>query len=67
MQLPVLSFEIKSVDGSFSSDWLGSLAQKVLLPLVREVLRHEEPAGGTRYNLKAEAARSEWEGMELLT
>ncbi|CCW04751.1 hypothetical protein EBGED10_14690 [Bacillus sp. GeD10] len=29
---------------------------------MREVLRHEELAVGTRYNLKAEAARSEWEG-----
>ncbi|MED2749981.1 hypothetical protein P4278_20410 [Bacillus thuringiensis] len=29
---------------------------------MREVLRHEELAVGTRYNLKAEAARSELEG-----
>ncbi|EEM74959.1 hypothetical protein bthur0010_50190 [Bacillus thuringiensis serovar pondicheriensis BGSC 4BA1] len=29
---------------------------------MREVLRHEELAVGTRYILKAQAARSEWEG-----
>jgi hypothetical protein len=32
---------------------------------MREVLRCEELATGTGYYLKAEAARSEWEEVEL--
>ncbi|PGC87641.1 hypothetical protein COM39_19740 [Bacillus toyonensis] len=33
---------------------------------MREVLRHEELAVGTRYNLKAEAARSESRTLQTL-